>query len=287
MPKKEIEKRVEVERESGETVVIIVKRPNNKISTTAQRRGALAWTTCIKEGVMTKHELDKFMKDRGIWSSDKDDEQKKILKNISDLEKKLYIGKGQLKLSKAKELAIEMRRERLKLRDLLAEKIGLEINTAEALSENAKFDYIVSECTFYENGQRVYSNMEDYDQKADDELAFAAATGLAEMLYAVDKDFESKLPENKFLKRFDYVDEDLSLIDTDGHTIDTKGNRIDKTGRYLDEEGEPVDVDGNPLDDDGAYVPQLTYIDDDGNPVNPDGPEEPEPELEEKDKTES
>ena len=286
MPKKETEKRVDVEREGEENVVIIVKRPNNKISTAAQRRGALAWTNCIKEGVMTKLELDKFMKARGIWSETKDDEQKKILKHISDLEKRLYIGKGQLKLSKAKELAIDMRRERIKLRDLLAEKIALEINTAEALSENAKFDYIVAECTFYENGQRVYSNMEDYDQKADDELAFAAATGLAEMLYAVDKDLKAKLPENKFLKRFDYVDEDLSLINKDGNTIDTKGNRIDKTGRYLDKDGSPVDIDGNPLDEDGAYVPQLTYIDDDGNPVNPDEPEL-EQELEEKDKTES
>ena len=45
-------------------VKIIVKKPTNRISTEANRIGALVWTNCIKDGVMTKQGLDNFMKEK-------------------------------------------------------------------------------------------------------------------------------------------------------------------------------------------------------------------------------
>ena len=174
---KETQKTVEVvldDKNPEDKVKIIVKRPTNKISTEANRIGALVWTNCIKDGVMTKQELDNFMKKKGIWSNQKEEEREKLLKDINDLEKKLYLGASptrktkmkKMTLSEAKETAIQMRRKRADLRDLLAEKIGLEANTAESLSENAKFDYIVANCTFDENGSRVYASKEDYESKS-------------------------------------------------------------------------------------------------------------------------
>ena len=223
------------------------------------------WTKCIQEGVMTKQELDQFMKEKGIWSEGKEKEQEELVQAISDIEKELYLGGGKgksLKLSEAKEKALEMRRTRASLRELLSEKISLESNTAESLSENAKFDYMVAGCTFHEDGQKVYSSLEDYEQRSDDDIAFMAASTLAELLYSVNKDFEEKLPENRFLKKFNMVNEDLSLVNADGVTVDTKGNRIDDEGRYLDRDGNRIDIDGNPLDEDGNYIPQLEYVDD-------------------------
>ena len=58
------------------------------------------------------------------------------------MKKKLYLQNGKakkLKLSDAKELAIKMRIARAELRDLISERISLEQNTAESLSDNARF----------------------------------------------------------------------------------------------------------------------------------------------------
>ena len=108
---------------------------------------------------------------------------------IIALEKKLYKGDGtrKPKVSEGQQIAIEMRRLRIRLRDLIAEKLALEENTSEALADNAKFDYLVSKCTYYKDGeQRVFESLEDYNNKSSDELAFAAASALGEMMYNLD-----------------------------------------------------------------------------------------------------
>lgn len=243
---------------------IVVKKPGNVLMSSAQRVGAKAWTECVREGIMTKKELEKFMNAQGIWDKDKDEKQKSITDAIFSMEKQLYVGgkNGQLRASEGKKIAIEMRRKRNELRDLISERLSLEQNTAESISDNSKFDFLVSSCTFYENGQKVYNDMDDYKQRSDDALAYAAATALAGMLYSVDKDFEEKLPENKFLKMFHFVDDNLSLVNEKGETVDLEGRKIDSSGYYVNEEGKRTDKEGNLLDDLGNYIPSLTYVDD-------------------------
>lgn len=260
----EIEKTVDVELSDGTKTKIIVKKPSNAVLSAAQRKGALVWTQCIQEGVMTKKELEKVLEDRGIWTKAKAQEQANILKEISELEKKLYLSRGvTLKTSEGKKIAIQMRRKRIELRDLLAEKVALEQNTAESLSDNAKFDYIVSQCTFDQHEQPVYNSIDDYSNRSDDPIAFAAASALATMLYSLDKDFEMKLPENKFLAKFDYINDDLHLVNKDGNKVDTEGRLVNDLGQFINEEGKRVDVDGNLLDEDGAYIPTTEFEVDD------------------------
>ena len=202
----------------GNKVNIVIKKPNNVTLSQSQRIGAKAWTDCVRDGIMTKKELEKFMKEQGIWDDGKDKEQKAIVEEIANLEKKLFVGSQghtKLKASEGKEIAIQMRIKRAELRDLIAERISLEQNTAESISDNARFDYLVANCAFYENGQKVYKDLDEYKSRADVEPAFTVASTLAGMLYSVDKDFEAKLPENKFLKMFNYVNDDLSLVNHD------------------------------------------------------------------------
>jgi hypothetical protein len=268
--------KVTVDRDGEKSDInIVIKRPSSTVISASQRVSAKVWTDCVREGIMTRKELEKFMKEQGIWDDGKDKEQQKIIQEISALEKRLYVsgnGGKKLKASEGKSIAIEMRIKRNELRDLIAERMSLEQNTAESISDNAKFDYLVANCTYYENGQKVYTSLDDYKERSDDNLAFMAASTLAGMIYSVDKDFESKLPENKFLKMFHFVDDDLNLVNKDGETVDLEGRRIDKNGYWLNDEGKRVDKDGNVLDENGNYIPSVEYIDDENEPVSSDKP---------------
>jgi hypothetical protein len=273
---KEKDKIVEVTLDNNGTeqkVKILVKRPNNAILSEAQRVGAKVWTECVRDGIMTKKELEKFMKEQGIWDESKDSEQKTKIREIADLEKQLYVGgkNGKLRASEGKEIAIQMRIKRNELRELISEKLSLEQNTSESISDNARFDFLVANSTFYENGQKVYNNLEEYKVKADSEIGFTAATTLASMLYSVDRDFEAKLPENKFLKMFNFVDDNLTLVNDKGELVDADGKRIDKQGFYINEGGSRVDKEGNELDEFGNYVPVVTYTDDKGKKLDING----------------
>lgn len=261
---KEKQREVDVELEDGTKVKVVVKKPSNKLLTDAQMLGARIWTKCTEDGIMTKKELENFMRKKNIWDETKELEQSSYVDHLARLEKELTLGNnGKLTKKRGKEISLEMRRFRLKLRDLISERISLEQNTAEALSENAKFDFLVANCVYKEDGAtKVYTNLEDYQARADDEVAFASASALAQMLYSIDKQFEEKLPENKFLKRFNFVNENLSLVDEENNLVDLQGRRIDDEGYYLNEKGERVTSDGYLLDEDGGLALQAEYLDD-------------------------
>jgi hypothetical protein len=88
------------------------------------------------------------------------------------------------------------------------------------------------------------------------------------MLYGLDNDYESNLPENKFLKKFKFVDDKLRLVDKKGRLIDAEGRLIDESGRFIDEEGNFVDKYGNRVTSDGDYlVDAQPFLDENGNPV--------------------
>lgn len=261
---KEKQRKVDVELEDGKKVKVVVKRPSGSIISRAGRIAAKVWTECLSDGIMTKKELKEFMKKRKIWDQDKDDEEEKLGQQIADLEKTLAFGSGKgvrVKSTEGRDIAIQIREKRFELRELIAERLALENNTAESLSDNARFDFLVANCTYYENGEKVYSSLEDYDAKSDEEIAFSAASAMAQMLYSLDQDFENSLPENTFLKKHHFTNDDGALVNDQGVTVDLEGRRINEKGQYLDDDGNRVDKDGNKLDEQGRYVTTVNYVD--------------------------
>lgn len=257
-------KTIDVEKEDGSKVQIVVKKPTANVINQAQKIGAKVWTESIREGLFTKISLDKFMKETGIWDAKKEEEKEGIVNNIKLLERQIALGVDgrKLKVSEGKQKALELRGLRNQLRDLLAEKISLEANTAEGLADNAKFNFLVANCTFTPNGEKVYKTLDDYNENADDEVAFAAAAGLGQMMYSLDSSYEQELPENQFLKKFNLVDDELSLVDKDGHRVDVDGTLVNDKGWLVNSDGKRIDREGNLLNESGQILLQADYEDD-------------------------
>jgi len=114
-----------------------------------------------------------------------------------------------------------------------------------------------------------FNNYEEFlNKNGVDGVAFAASQRLASTMYGVDDDYEAKLPENEFLKEFNFVDEQFRLIDEKGSLISADGKLINEDGKYIDEEGNFVDFNGNPLDDDGNIkVDRSPFLTDEGSPI--------------------
>ena len=169
-----MERAVEIgEGDKKKVIDIVVKKPNNDVVKRAERYKSKVWNESVQEGVLTKKELKVLMEKRGVWDESKDSEEKAISKIIVDLEKTLYHGDGKKKpkLSEGRDIAIQIRRERIKLRDLFTERLELEENTADNLADNARFDFLVAHCTFHKNGQPYYKDFQDYDSRSADEVA--------------------------------------------------------------------------------------------------------------------
>jgi len=265
--KNRVDRKVTVGSGDDKTEVeIYVVKPKNDVLKRAERYKSKTWNECIQDGILTKKELGVLMRERGIWDEKKDKEETAITEKILELEKQLYHGKNgkKQKVSVGRDISIEIRKKRSELRDLITEKITLEENTADNLADNARFDYLVAHCTFNKDGTPFYKDFEEYNNTSADEVAFAAAEELGKLLYNLDQKWEKNLPENKFLDKFNLINEDLNLVDPNDpeRLIDTKGNRIDKEGYYIDEEGNRVDVDGHSVTEDGTYAMEVEYEND-------------------------
>ena len=239
------EKDVSVEKEDGTKVDIVVKRPTAKDLSTAQKLGSKVWTDSVRDGLFTKEGLEKFMTERGIWDKSKQSQQEEIVSQIDRLEKDIALGRStsgkKMKVSEGKEKALQVRRLRIKLRELVSERIALEGNTAESIADNARFNFLVASCVFYKDGKKVYNSLDEYNSQAEDEVAFAAAAALGELMYSLDQNYEENLPENRFLKKFNLVDDDLSLINTDGKKVDIDGTLVNDDGWLVDKDGHRID----------------------------------------------
>lgn len=251
----------------GKQVEFSIKSPSFKDQREAQKIYNQAFADAVKSGCIVRGRLDDLLREQGLWDENKERKMNTIQQQIFDNEQ--VLAKGGISLNAAKSVALEIRELRQELRELISSRTSLDSNTAEGQADNARFNYLVSCCLVYsENNKPYFDSYESYLNKSAEPVAIKAAQVLASRMYGLDDNYESNLAENKFLKQYNFVDDDLRLVNKDGHLVDEEGRLIDENGRFVNEKGEYVDKDGKPVDDNGDYVCEFKpFLDEDGNPV--------------------
>jgi hypothetical protein len=260
----------------------IVRSPSVQDQKEASKVYNQEFSDAIKAKAVVRAKIDDLLKEQGLWDDIKQLKLGELQNKLLDNERKL--AKGGIPLSEARQIALDMKKLRDDIRDLISVRTSLDNHTAEGQADNARFNYLVSVCVVYnDNKEPYFRNMEDYLNRATEQVALLGAQNLANMIYGLDNDYETNLPENKFLKKFRFVDDKLRLIDKKGRLVDADGRLIDESGRFIDEEGNFVDKYGNKVTQDGDYIvePQ-PFLDDNGNPIvleeeKKDEPAKPEP----------
>lgn len=262
MKNKEVVKTKDVD---GNDLELAVVRPSVRVEHQAQLEHNKAFAEAVKGGSLLRATLENYMKEQNLWDDAKQTLLESIQKDLLDGED--VLSKGGVKLSEAREVAINMRRRRLHLLELSTVRNRLDAKTAEGLADNHSFNYKVASCTVYnDNGKLYFNGLDDYLGRAGEQATLDTASALANIIYGLDADFEKNLAENKFLLKYKLCNDDLSLVNKEGHLVDIKGRRIDKDGYYLDDNGQRIDESGNQLDNEGNLVVEFKeFLDEDGN----------------------
>lgn len=254
--------RVKVDVKKGEEdLVLYIQRPDRNVFQKAQRASNRIFRESLNSGAMLKSELDPYLRERGIWDDEKEEKLNVLDKAIDD--NLLKLKKGGIKKSEGKDIALEIRRQRLERTIMVAQRDQLDDFTVEAQCQNEFFDCLVSECTFNEEGERYFSGLDDYKAQAHEDYVAKVAAALSSLLYGIKENWRAELPENKFLKEYGFINDNLQLVNSDGQLIDTDGKLINEDFEYVNEEGRLVDEKGNVLDDDGLpAVESQPFLDD-------------------------
>lgn len=218
-------------------VTVWVKRPSTKEYKDSQVEYNKAFREALEGGAILKKKLGEYMRSQGLWDDAKDSEEKRLLNKISEQEGKLK--KGGISLTKAKDIAIQLRKTRAKFRNLIAERTMLDSNTVEGQADNARFNSLVTQCVL-KNDKRTpaFDDLKDYDDQGDQPWAAEAASELASMIYELDPNYDNTLEENKFLKAYNFANKENQLVNEDGHRIfideeDDEEYLIDENFRFV------------------------------------------------------
>lgn len=223
-----------------------VRKPTAKELNEAEKIYRIEFKKALDDGLMPNLRFQDYIKEIGVWDDQKEMEYKTLQTEVRNLE--LELKKGGKKKSVGRDMAIQIKRKRMDMVRMLGNLANLSATlTAEGVANDMRFNFLVSKTVVYnEEGYRLYfSSLEDYLDRGDETVALEGAKLLQDVYFSV-SDLVKELPENQFLRRFNYVNEDLDLINEDGKVIDEDGNIIDETEEkteespWLDEEGNPI-----------------------------------------------
>lgn len=252
----------------GKEQEFLIRSPSLADQRESQKVYNQAFSDAVKSGCIVRARLDDLLKEQGLWDDQKQIKFNTLQQELLDSEK--VLAKGGISLKAAKETAVKMKNIREDLRELISVRTNLDNHTAEGQADNARFNYLISACLVYSNNKekKYFKDYSEYLSRASEPVAIKAAQVLANMLYGLDNDYEKKLPENKFLVKYKFVDAKLRLVNDKGQLVDSEGRLIDENGRFINAEGKYVDKNGNLVDENGDYVLEFKpFTDDDGNPI--------------------
>jgi ribosomal protein S16 len=243
----------------GKDLVAVVYKPTAKQLLDAQIVASNKFKECLKAGVMLRASIEEELTKQGIWDKDKEAELTEIGKKINNAERKLARGGVDgFKKSEARDLALQMKDWRIRQTELVLLRRQLDDWTCESQAENTEFDYLVSVCSTTEDGRPLFSNLDDYRERAEEQVAFDVAAALAKLRNKVDLSWLDNLPENIFLKTNGFVDDKGRLVRKDGRLVDRDGKLINDIGRFVNEENELVDLNGLRVDEEGKPIETFT-----------------------------
>ena len=277
---------------NGDMVKFKIKTPGAEEIKKSQVVYNRAFKQALDDGALLRQKLTSYMRDQNLWDDAKQKQYDDLLEQISKMEESLQ--KGGIRLTTAKEIALDLRKKRDKFRDLISERNALDAASAEGQADNARFEELVRLCTLNpDNGQRYFASEADYNASANQPWVVVAAEKLGNAMYGLDPNYEKNLEENKFLQEFKFVDNELRFINEDGHTVDSEGRLTNEEGRYIAYENDDdykakknpyfVNRDGERVVEgkDGwvkeSIAERKPFLDDEDNPIQASAEKEEKP----------
>lgn len=251
------------EEDSGKVINLVVKVPQMEEIETADRVYATKVASLVRESggkrLLLRSQLGDFLGSCGVWTEEDDKVVEKYQLEIERLLNKLR--QGGLKVTEGRQICIDVMDLRKKMVKVNSKRQTFDDVTVESVAENERMDYLVYSCTRYaDTGVHYWDSFEDMKN---DKLSLAyqkASVAAYDVFFNVNAEFEKNLPENKWLKKYNFVDDELNYLDR------KTGEKVDKNGKSIKEIESEVKRQLDNLQ--GEIVEEKPFIDDEtGQPL--------------------
>ncbi len=222
----------EVEGTNGNKVKLAIRNLTSEDYEEAERIYAIKIASLIRASggkkLLVRNELDQFLNDTGVWTKADVEKVEKLREQIDDLIDKLKNKDGKTKLSDGRKISLDIYDKRMEITKLEQKRRVFDEATIENAADQEKADYFVFASTvFAETGKQYWDSLEEMKNDKLSDAYKNAAVKAIKAVYGIDTELEKSLPENKWLKKYGFVDEKLNFVDR-------------KTGEKVDRSGKPT-----------------------------------------------
>src|SRR5687767_4101234 len=118
--------RVESKDGEGNVKIVIVKKPKHSQLTEAQFYSSSIFNQAKDAGVCLRSKLDEYMRKEGLWTDAQHKRAEELTKSLEKNLRAIKTGKNadgtKVKLSEGRKIALDIKRERLELNLMLAQR---------------------------------------------------------------------------------------------------------------------------------------------------------------------
>ena len=117
MPDPKITNKIEMTSQDseGNDISFAVVRPNAARIRRGQLEYNKAFRAALESGALLRQKLESYMREQGLWDDKKEKEYNDLTEKLNQQE--LTLARGGIKLAEAKEVAVQMRLDRVNFRE--------------------------------------------------------------------------------------------------------------------------------------------------------------------------
>ena len=258
--------------EDGKTLKLAVEKPKQDVVNDAELKRIAEYSKALRLGAMTNAEATQYIEENKIWTAKDDKKSEKMRKEINDLS--LLVKKGGMPKKKAKKMSLDIAEKRQSLDDLTNKRSSILFNTADALADSVKSQYLTAMCTIDpDTGEQYFEDYEDYIERSNEVATVEAFSQMIFLLNDLSPDYVKKRVENEFFIKNKMMNDDGFFVNDDGKKVDKDGRLISDDFRYIDENGNYINEFGSKIDKDGNLVvddSEIKPLTDDKSPAKKD-----------------
>lgn len=208
--------------------------------------------------LLSRVELAKYLEDNDIWTKKDEEKVIQLNKDIVELLEKLKNKNGKMTLAEGRKVCLQINDKRLEIIRVSEKRQYLDDVTMEAIAEQEKIDFLVYISTVYpDTGKNYWESFEDMKNDKNGPVFNLAYRNSIKNIYGYDPDYEKQLPENKWLVKYKFKNEE-------GYYTDRKtGQVVDRDGRTEEEIKKELESQITVLL--GTVEEENPYIDDETN----------------------
>lgn len=186
-----------------------VRMPNQKEINEGDLIYKTKYSEALRYGALSAAEANRIIQEREIWGPSDETEVRELFVKLHGLGDKLMATD---KFADAAAIIFDMERVRTDILRLNMRKNNILDNTAESYADDHRLQYYCVACSYYGDDNRIFKDVNDYLDRASEDIAKVCMTKLIHLIANEGKDFRAEWPEFQWRMKHGLIDDQMNPV---------------------------------------------------------------------------